>query len=171
MATESKQYASWIDLPDGKGGLERKYLKDAEAREGTLYPVDVSTLTPSSTFRKNAVIGINGVLYRAKAATGNLPVPLVVQDGAFVTRVVDGVPAFVVSSYTLNSDWEKFMDAGVPYSIAALDERMSAAEATLTTTTATANSAIQPGTIYGGFTAQAILTEMAKLMNKTVVTQ
>ena len=29
----AKQYAKWIDVPDGNGGLERKWLKDAEARD------------------------------------------------------------------------------------------------------------------------------------------
>lgn len=30
---ETKKYAQWIDIPDGKGGSERKWLKDAEARD------------------------------------------------------------------------------------------------------------------------------------------
>ena len=40
-----------------------------------LYPVDVNTLTPTSTFVANAIIGINGVIYRAKQATSHLPMP------------------------------------------------------------------------------------------------
>ena len=40
-----------------------------------LHPVAVSSMTPSSTFVKNAVIGINGVLYRSTKATSNLPAP------------------------------------------------------------------------------------------------
>lgn len=33
MANDTKQYAKWIDLPDGQGGTERKWLKDEEARQ------------------------------------------------------------------------------------------------------------------------------------------
>ena len=28
----NKQYAMWIDIPDGNGGTERKWVKDEEAR-------------------------------------------------------------------------------------------------------------------------------------------
>ena len=27
----NKQYAKWIDIPDGNGGTERKWVKDEEA--------------------------------------------------------------------------------------------------------------------------------------------
>ena len=42
MANDTKQYAKWIDLPDGQGGTERKWLKDEEAREM------IRQLTPAS---------------------------------------------------------------------------------------------------------------------------
>ena len=29
---ETKKYAQWIEIPDGEGGAERKWLKDAEAQ-------------------------------------------------------------------------------------------------------------------------------------------
>lgn len=32
MADNTKQEFQWLDIPDGNGGLERKYVKDAEAR-------------------------------------------------------------------------------------------------------------------------------------------
>ena len=32
MADNTKQEFQWLDIPNGKGGLERKYVKDAEAR-------------------------------------------------------------------------------------------------------------------------------------------
>ena len=51
----------------------------------TLIPVDVNSLTPSSTFAKNSVIGINGVLYRSLRQTSHSPVVMAVQDGGRVT--------------------------------------------------------------------------------------
>lgn len=30
--TDTKQDFQWLDIPDGKGGYERKWCKDAEAR-------------------------------------------------------------------------------------------------------------------------------------------
>jgi hypothetical protein len=59
------------------------------ASDAALYPVDISTVTPQTTFRKNAVIGIGGVLYRAKRATASMPVTMVVSDGRFVTHEVN----------------------------------------------------------------------------------
>ena len=32
MADNTKQEFQWLDIPDGNGGFERKYVKDAEAR-------------------------------------------------------------------------------------------------------------------------------------------
>ena len=32
MADNTKQEFQWLDIPDGNGGLARKYVKDAEAR-------------------------------------------------------------------------------------------------------------------------------------------
>jgi hypothetical protein len=43
---ETKKYAQWIDIPDGKGGYERKWCKDAEARaaiEAIPEPASVAT--------------------------------------------------------------------------------------------------------------------------------
>lgn len=153
-----------------------KFATKEELSGAALYPVDISTLTPSSTFAKNNVIGINGVLYRAKVATSNLPITLVVQDGAFVTHTVNGVKAFVVSSFTLNSDWEVWMDAGMAYAYSSADARLSALENTTVPRLAsriTVLENIPTSVTYGGkkYTAAQLFAEMAKLMEKTVVTQ
>ena len=58
------------------------------------YPVDMSTLTPTSTFKKGSVLAINGVFYRATTDTSNFPITLVVQDGKFVVNVVNGMNAY-----------------------------------------------------------------------------
>lgn len=171
MANETKQYAQWIDVPDGKGGLERKWLKDAEAQEGTLYPVDVSALTPTSTFRKNAVVGINGVFYRAKVATSHFPVVLVLDDVTeqFVIEQVNGKVAFVIDDPTVHQDWEVWTDAGIEFWIAQIGSSLTALAARVTALETTTATALQPTDTFGGYQAQTLLTAVASLIGKTVV--
>ena len=130
---------------------------------GALLPVDISTLTPASTFPKNAVIGINGVLYRATADTQNLPCTLTVQDGALVVNIVNGKRSFVVTDPTPNQGWEIFTDASVEYWISQLN--------TLIAQKATVSDVMQAEVQYGQttFTVGQLLQEMAKLMSRTVV--
>lgn len=154
-------------------------LKPAVApADAALYPVDVNTLTPSSTFVKNAVIGINGVLYRAKKATSNLPVTLTVQDGAFVIHTVNGKIAFVVSSSTLNADWEIFTDASVEYWIESVNAALAAKQdaiSDLATIRSNATAAVKKTDQYtvGGvsYSADDLLQEVANFMSKTIVVQ
>lgn len=122
-----------------------------------LYPVDVNTLTPTSTFVANAIIGINGVIYRAKQATSNFPVPLVVDNGAFVVQTVNGKIVFTVSSNTIHQDWEQWTDAAIEYWKAQLDARVSALE----NKTVTYNNQT--------YTVNELLTAMASLMQRTIV--
>lgn len=142
--------------------------------EGTLYPVDISTVTPQTTFRKNAVIGIGGVIYRAKRATASMPLTMVVSDGAFVTHDVDGQQAFVVQNMTVNADWEVWMDAGLSYAYSLANQRISTLEQALLAVRTTADSALQPTTTYSAngqqYTADELLEAMAELMTKTIVT-
>lgn len=126
---------------------------------GALLPVDISTLTPASTFPKNAVIGIGGVLYRAKRATASMPLTMVVSDGKFVTHEVNGQQAFVVQDMTVTADWEVWMDAGLSYAYSLADQRITALE----TETYTA-----AGKQY---TRRQLLQAVAELMQKTIVTQ
>ena len=132
-----------------------------------LLPVDISTLTPSSIFQKHAVIGINGVLYRAKQATQQMPCTVVVDDqtGQLVTHTVNGKVSLVVDDPTPNSDWEVWSDAASEYWISLLDQRLSRFETML--------AGISPDgiTINGNtYTVQQLLENLAKLMGKTVVT-
>ena len=46
---ETKKYAQWIDIPDGSGGLARKYVKDVEARKSILNYVQNTSGTAGST--------------------------------------------------------------------------------------------------------------------------
>ena len=136
--------------------MARFATKD-ELTDAALHPVDISSLTPSSTFVKNAVIGINGVLYRATAATSNLPCTLVTQDGALVTLTVNGKTAYIVSDPTPNAGWEIFTDASTEYWIAQLDAGKLELGSTIT---------------YDGqtYTVQQLLEAVASLMPKTVIT-
>ena len=103
----------------------RATLAEAQLASGTLYPVNMDTITPSSTFIKNNVLGINGVIYRAKNATSNLPVTLVTQDGAFVYHEINGHKSYVVDDPELNSDWEIWTDASMEYWRESLDNALS----------------------------------------------
>lgn len=126
---------------------------------GALLPVDISTLTPASTFPKNAVIGIGGVIYRAKRATASMPLTMVVSDGKFVIHEVNGQKAFVVQDMTVNADWDVWMDAGLSYAYSLADQRITALE----TETYTSNGK--------QYTRQQLLQAVADLMEKTLVTQ
>ena len=61
----------------------------------SMRPVNINTLTPSSTFLLGDIIGINGILYRANKNTSSLPVTFATEDGDFVTHSVNGYIAFV----------------------------------------------------------------------------
>jgi len=124
---------------------------------GTLLPVDISTLTPASTFPKNAVVGINGVLYRATGATQNLPCTLTVQDGQFVVNIVNGKMSFTVTDPAPNEGWEVFTDASIEFWISQLNARITALEGE----TYTANGQ--------QYTRQQLLQAVAELMSRTVV--
>ena len=130
---------------------------------GALLPVDISTLTPASTFPKNAVIGINGVLYRATAATQNLPCTMTVQNGAFVVNIVNGKRSFVVTDPTPNPGWEIFTDVSVEYWISQLN--------TLIAQKASVSDVMAAEVTYGStkFTVGQLLQQVAKLMARTVV--
>lgn len=126
-------------------------------KAGALLPVDISTLTPASTFPNNAVVGINGVLYRATAATQNLPCTLTVQNGQFVVNIVNGKRSFVVTDPAPNEGWEVFTDASIEYWISQLNARITALEGE----TYTANGQ--------QYTRQQLLQNMAELMSSKVV--
>lgn len=193
---EQKNYFSFLDIPDGNGGTERWHAKDAEAQaalatsvpatyatkqeltNSALHPVNVNTLTPSSTFVKNAIIGINGVIYRAKQATSNFPVVLTVEGGSFVVNIVNGKIAFVVSDPTVNQDWEVFTDAAIEYWVESLNAALAAKQDAindLETIRSNSQAAIKTTDQYivgnESYSANELLQAVANLMSKTIVTQ
>lgn len=142
------------------------------------HPVNISSLTPSSTFGKNSVIGINGVLYRSLRATSNFPVVLTVQDGAFVVDLVNGKKSFVVSDPTVNQDWEIWTDASIEYWVESLNAALSSKQSTISdidSIRSNASAAIKPSNVYTvnnvEYTVDELLQAVASLMNKTVVIQ
>ena len=100
----------------------------------SMRPVNINTLTPSSTFLLGDIIGINGILYRANKNTSSLPVTFATEDGDFVTHSVNGYIAFVITSWTVSADWDVFMDASINYTLA------SKQDALIFDSTPTANS-------------------------------
>lgn len=154
-------------------------LKAIESLRAELpQPVDVSSLTPSSKYVRNAVIGINGVIYKAVRATQNHPCTMVVQDGKFVTKTVNGKKAFVISDPTPNTDWIVWTDAGIEYWIAsistALDSKQDAIS-DLATIRQNASQAIRHDTEYRvgnvTYTADVLLQALAESMESVFVTQ
>ena len=91
----------------------------------SLIPVNINALTPSSTFVKGNVLGINGRYYRCTQDTSNFPVTLAVDDGAFVVNTVNGNISFVITDNTLNSGWELWSDAGLEYNLALIEQRLT----------------------------------------------
>ena len=144
---------------------------------GALHPVNVNTLTPSSTFVKNAIIGINGVIYRATKNTTHFPVVLVTQDGAFVVNTTaTGKIAFVTSSQTIDADWEVFTDAAIEYWVETLNSALAAKQdaiADLEAIRANAQNAVKATDEYTvdgvSYPVSVLLQSVANLMSKTIV--
>ncbi len=145
MANE-KQYLEVFN--DGQDDL---YIRDQEAQEelsqiptiyatkaaltaATLIPVNLDDMTPWTTFVKNNILAINGVQYRAKKDTTHFPVVLLTDGGQFVVNVVNGAPAYVISDYTLDADWEIWGDAGIPQTLANMQQDLDDALADLSRT-------------------------------------
>lgn len=100
----------------------------------TLIPVNLDSMTPQTTFVKNNILAINGVQYRAKKDTTHFPVVLLTDGGQFVVNIVNGAPAYVVSDYTLDADWEIWGDAGIPQTLANMQQDLDDALADLSRT-------------------------------------
>lgn len=170
----SKKTLSASEFKLKKAALLSKMYTDKKA----LRPVNVNTLTPSSTFLENSVIGINGVLYRSTQATSNLPVTLTVQNGAFVTHTVNGKLAFVVSDPTINSGWEIFTDASIEYWIESVNALLGSKQDSISDISdirSNSQNAVKKLDEYTSgnvtYTVTELLQSVADLMSKTLVTQ
>ena len=103
------------------------YITEKITSEGgyVMIPVDESTLSPSSTFQKNSIISIDGVVYRAKENTDTLPFPFLVEENKFVVQTMYGRPCFVKAGNTLSSYWEVYIDASNDVRYKLLEERVA----------------------------------------------
>ena len=152
--------------------------------------IDIEDLEVGMTFPKNALLAINGVSYQAKKATTQFPVTVLVESGHIVyDEDENGRKALVVEDYTMSEDWKVWGDAGIPRTLdnmtaqqesfmedeqadmAAFKQEIRNDAAELL---ALAASSIKPGTKItssGGteYTAEALLTALADLMDKTIV--
>ena len=152
--------------------------------------IDIEDLEVGMTFPKNALLAINGISFQALRNTTDFPVVLLVESGHVVyDEDENGNKALVVSDWTKSNDWKVWGDAGIPRT---LDNMTAQQEAFMEDEQAEmasfkqeirndaaqlivlAASSIKPGTKItssGGteYTAEALLTALADLMDKTVV--
>lgn len=110
-----------------------EYVAEEIAQEGgyVLYPVDESSITPSTIFSKNSILSINGVIYRAKQDTNNLPFTFVIEGNRFVVQTVYGHTALVRSSDTVSNDWAIWADASNDIRFRELEDRVARLESIL----------------------------------------
>ena len=179
----NSSFASSGHLHDGRYYTETEV--DAEFAARTMKPVDISTLTPSSTFEGGAVIGINGVFYKATQDTSEFPVTLMIEDGAFVTHTIDGKTAYIVTDSTLSEDWILWSDASIDYWINNINAQITAVNnvnagyrlnqiesinASQSGQIASLFQSVADVTVNGQtYTIRQLLTAVAELMNQTVV--
>ena len=202
-----KNYFEFLDIPDGSGGSDRWHAKDLEARESlagipstyatktevtnaTIIPIDIENMTPTMTFEKNSILGINGIMFRAVVDTDEFPVVLLVQDGHIVyDEDENGNKAFVVSDWTQSEDWEIWTDASIPRTLQQMtddqEDFMAQEQADMADfkqeirndaaqLIVLAAQSIKPGTKITSssgteYTAETLLVALADLMESTIV--
>ena len=202
-----KKYFEFLDIPDGSGGSDRWHAKDLEARESlagipstyatktevtnaTIIPIDIDNMTPTMTFEKNSILGINGIMFRAVVDTDEFPVVLLVQDGHIVyDEDENGNKAFVVSDWTQSEDWEIWTDASIPRTLQQMtddqEDFMAQEQADMADfkqeirndaaqLIVLAAQSIKPGTKITSssgteYTAETLLVALADLMESTIV--
>ena len=151
---------------------------------------DIDELVPGMTFEQNAILGINGVMYRAVRQTTDFPVVLLVESGHIVyDEDEEGRKALVVDDYTLSEDWEIWSDAGIPRTLEQMTDDqedfmaqeqadMAAFKQEIRNDAAQlivlAAASLKPGTKITSssgteYTAEALLTAVADLMESTIV--
>ena len=166
------------------------YATKQEVADVTPDYIDIEDLEPGMKFPKNALLAINGMSYQAKKATTQFPVTVLVQDGHIVyDEDSEGRKALVIEDYTLSEDWKVWGDAGIPRTLdnmtAQQESFMEDEQAEMASfkqeirndaaqLIVLAASSIKPGTKItssGGteYTAEALLTALADLMDKTIV--
>lgn len=119
-------YIRDIEAQENLARLPLVYATKAELTSATIIPIEIDDLTPTTTFVKNNIIGINGVMYRALKNTSEFPVVVLVEDGHIVYDEDEhGRKSFVVDDYTLSEDWEIWTDASIPRALELMASQQS----------------------------------------------
>ena len=171
-------------------GVAATYATKSALTAATIIPIDIDELVPGMTFEQNAILGINGVMYRAVRQTTDFPVVLLVESGHIVyDEDEEGRKALVVDDYTLSEDWEIWSDAGIPRTLEQMTDDqedfmaqeqadMAAFKQEIRNDAAQlivlAAASLKPGTKITSssgteYTAEALLTAVADLMESTIV--
>lgn len=115
--------------PAEKQALVEQVSEEIAQQQGyVLYPIEEGSITPTSMFRKNSIISINGVIYRAKQDTYNLPLTFVIEGERFVIQTLYGRTAFVAASNTVSNDWTVWADASNDIRFRQLEDRIAKLE-------------------------------------------
>ena len=118
---------NWSDMSAAdKQQLYDAVIEEVEREGGfCLYPVDLDSVTTGTVFQKNSIICVDGVVYRAKQQTGNLPVTLLTEGDSFVTQVVNGHTVFIKANNNISSDWEVWLDASSDFRYKSIEARVA----------------------------------------------
>lgn len=129
VITKSRGNVLYAEHGEVTAERTRAMTKEAQLQGQIIRPVNMDTLTPSSTFTANQCVAINGVFYRAIRNTASFPVTLVVDGttGKFVyNESASGHKAYVIGNPTLNEDWEVWSDSSIDFWREYFDDRLDA---------------------------------------------
>lgn len=121
---------NWSTMTDAEKEEVTDAVADEIAQQGgyAIIPVNESTIGPSTTYNKNAVLCLDGVIYKANKNTQNLPFPMVVEDGKILTVTLYGKTVLVRASNTKSADWDVWIDASNDIRFRQLEERVARLE-------------------------------------------
>lgn len=136
--------------------------------DARLIPVDIDSLTPTSTFVKNNILGLNGAFYHATQNTSNFPVILAVQDGEFVVNTINGKKVFVVADNTLQSGWEQWSDAQVEYWIDQIESQLDGKQPTISDLSTIRSGAAAGATAYQKPSTGIPATDLSSAVQSTL---
>ena len=120
----------WSSMTQAEKDEVTDAVAEEIAQEGgyAIIPVDESTIGPSATYQKNAVLCLDGVIYKANKQTQKLPFPMVVEDGRILTVTLYGRTVLVRASNTKSADWDVWIDASNDIRFKTLEERVARLE-------------------------------------------
>lgn len=115
--------------PSEKDELEQGIAEQISQQGGyAIIPVDESSISPTATYPMNSVLVLDGVIYKAKKDTQNLPFPMVVEDGRILTVTLYGKTVLVRASNVKSADWDVWLDASNDLRFRQLEDRVARLE-------------------------------------------